>query len=180
MDSLKKYEIEKLKQVVLYILNKTQKISYYNLMKMIFCSDRYNLLKWGDMVTSQRYVTLPHGPVPSQLYYQIEKLKEGRKNYLDGIVKLDDDKYSVEALMSANEDYLSETDKESLIAGIKEVQDKGGDYKKVENSLHDDVYYRLKREKKPYSELDIAESGKATQEQIDRIKYQESINNALL
>lgn len=178
MNSLRKYEIDKLKQVVLYILNKTQGIAYYDLMKMIFCADRYNLLKWGDMVTSQHYAPLPHGPVPSELYTQIEKMQQGNENFLDGIVRLTD-KYTVEALVPSDEDYLSESDKEALDAGIKEVQDMGG-YENIEKTLHDAVYNRLKAARKPYSEEDIAESGNASEEQIARIRYEESLSHALL
>lgn len=178
MDSLKKFEIEKLKQIVLYILNKTQKISYYKLMKMIFCSDRNNLLKWGDMITNQCYVPLLHGPVPSELYTQIEKMKEGKDNFLNGIVRLVD-QYNIEALTKANEDYLSVTDKESIENGIQEVQNKSN-YKELEDSLHDDIYKRLKKEKRPYSEIDIAESGEANSAQIERIKYEESLRHALV
>ena len=49
--------------------------------------------------------------------------------------------YDVKPLRKADENYLSQTDKESLDYAINEL--KGKDYKEIEKYLHEAVYERM-------------------------------------
>ena len=49
------YNNQKIKEVVLYILSKAGDTGYFRLMKIMFCADRQNLLRWGDQITNLDY-----------------------------------------------------------------------------------------------------------------------------
>jgi len=43
-------------------------MSYLKLIKLLYLADREALLEWGRPVTTDRYVSMDHGPVVSQIY----------------------------------------------------------------------------------------------------------------
>lgn len=175
--TLKKYENQKVKEAILYVLNQTGVISYFELMKTLFCADRANLKRWGDPVTCLTYYAREHGPVPVSVYQSIKYPKPGRDfDFSDTLERVGD--YNVTPLRKANEDYLSQSDKESLDYAIKELG--GKDYKEIERYLHESVYERLYATKsKRYTNADIAATDGATEQMIIRIKENEKIASLL-
>lgn len=173
------YQHQKIKEVILYILNKTGDISYYMLMKILFCAERANLLKWGEQITDLKFYARDHGPVPSSLYTHICNHKKGIESNCSDIFQFVDD-YNIHPQRKANLDYLSQSDIESLDMGIEELA--GMNYKEVEAYLHDDIYNRIISAGgiKKYSQIDIAESGKASEVALDRIANQQKLSRALL
>ena len=54
----------------------------YQLMKILFCPERVNLVACGDQITDLKFQAGKHGPVPYELYSEIteramENLKQG-------------------------------------------------------------------------------------------------------
>ncbi len=177
MNVFNTYQEQKLKEVLLYILGKTGNISYYKLMKMIFCAERRNLILWGEQITNLKYEAREHGPVPVSLYKEICNQKKNGTSRISDIINLIDG-YCVYASRKPNMDYISASDVESLDYGIEEIAKM--DYKEIETYLHDDVYTRLSSSKnKLYSQKDIAESGNASKEVLEWIVYQNRLSRAL-
>lgn len=179
MDNLfVKYQCQKLKEVILYVLNKTGDISYYMLMKILFCAERTNLIKWGEQMTDLKFYAREHGPVPSPLYNHICDHKKGDASEFADIFQFIDE-YNIHPLRDFDAEYLSQSDIESLDMGIKELA--GKNYKEVEAYLHDEIYKRIKSAggSKKYSQLDIAASGDASKVALDRIAYQQNLSCAL-
>ena len=52
---IENYNLQKVKEVMLYILNEMGDIDYYKLMKTVFCADRNNLMLWGEPITNLVY-----------------------------------------------------------------------------------------------------------------------------
>ncbi len=173
-----RYKKEKLKEVVLYILEKTGDISYYKLMKILYCSERANIVNYGDQITDVKFYARQHGPVPNELYSEITKAQNDDDNDLKDIVRIMD-KYTIHPLRKSNRDYLSLSDMESLDKGVAELE--GKTYDEVESYLHDGVYHNImKRKRRIYSLTDIAKSGNASDSMLNQILENRSISMSLL
>lgn len=176
-ETLRKYENKKVMEAILYVLNKTGIISYFMLMKILFCADRANLKKWGDPVTCLVYYAREHGPVPVSVYQAIKYPKPERDfDFSDTLERIG--MYDVKPLRKADENYLSQTDKESLDYAINEL--KGKDYKEIEKYLHEAVYERLYASKnKRYSHIDIASTEEVSEEVLAHIRENDIIAKML-
>ena len=84
------------------------------LMKILFCAERFNLKRWGDPVTCLNYYARKHGPVPVSVYQSIKYPKPERDfDFSDTLERVGE--YDVRPLRKADENYLSQTDKELLL-----------------------------------------------------------------
>ena len=174
----KEYLEQRIKEIILYILSKTDVTSYYKLMKILFCADRQNLVKYGSTITNLKYKALEHGPVPENLYSEIKGLQSGGSSNLSDIMNFVS-KYYVSPKRNPNIDYLSKADKISLDKAIEELGDM--DYKQTESYLHDDIYKKVVNTKdKVYTVEDIAKSGHATDEMLNYIQMQAETAKMLL
>jgi len=176
-ETLRKYENKKVTEAILYVLNKTGVISYFMLMKILFCADRANLKKWGDPVTCLVYYAREHGPVPVSVYQSIKYPKPDRDfDFSDTMERIG--KYDIKPLRKADESYLSQTDKDSLDYAIRELQ--GKDYKEIEKYLHESVYERLYASKnKRYSHIDIASTEEVSDAELAQIRENDKIAKML-
>ena len=170
------FYLQKVKEMILYILDKTGDIDYYKLMKILFCSDRNNLLVWAEPITNLVYTAKEHGPVPLSIYKMIVRSGSGQDNSLDDIItRLDE--FIVHGKRKPNMDYISQTDVEAMDPAISYLKDK--DYKDIEKELHEKVFFRLFPLKKAYSLTDIAETAGADKKTLQRIVSNEKLNRAL-
>ena len=81
-------------------------------------------------------------------------------------------------MRKADENYLSQTDQESLDYGISELQ--GKDYKEIEKYLHGAVYERLYASKnKRYSHIDIASTEEVSDAVLAQIRENDIIAKML-
>lgn len=174
---LKNYENQKIKEVILYILSQKGVISYFELMKIMFCAERRNLIKWGDPVTSLQYYARKHGPVPLSVYYKIKQEKKGEASDLSDTLSMVDE-FKVKANRLPNMDYISVSDKESIDYAIKELS--GMDYKEIESYLHESVYERIYATyRKHYSHTDMALTDGASKQALSLINENDNIAKAL-
>ncbi len=176
-ETLKKIENQKVKEAILYVLNRTGVISYFELMKILFCADRANLKRWGDPVTCLNYYARKHGPVPVSVYQAIKYPKPERDfDFSDTLERVGE--YNVKPLRMPEEDFLSKTDKESLDYAIEELQ--GKDYKEIEKYLHEGVYERLYASKnKRYTHIDIASTEDVSDAVLAQIRENDIITKLL-
>jgi hypothetical protein len=114
------YQAQKVKEVMLYILNKAGDTGYFRLMKTMFCADRQNLLKWGDQITELDYFARKHGPVPTSVHDGLLSVYQGTESEFSDILTVCGNFMMVHPLREPNLDYLSETDKESIDKAIDE------------------------------------------------------------
>lgn len=112
---------------ILYIIDKMNgQVNKYNLMKIIFATDKYHLNKYGRPVTGDYYISMEYGTVPSN----IKDIIDGNnKDYYLNILQIDnypfevsDEKrnYFIKSNIKPNKEGLSESDIEALDEGIKE------------------------------------------------------------
>jgi len=114
IDSIRQYEEQKIKEVLLYILEKTGVVDYYHLMKILYLAERQHLAKWGERITIDDYYALPHGPVPTRIYDALKSVKEGKSGFLSDIVAVSSDTPFVTALREADMGYLSKSEVDAL------------------------------------------------------------------
>jgi hypothetical protein len=177
MNNYQKYQEQKTREALLYILSKAGDTGYFRLMKTIFCADRQNLLRWGDKITNLDYYARKHGPVPIKVHDELLSVFQGHPTELSDILTVKGN-YVVHAMREPDMAYLSETDKESLDAAVRELKELNRD--QIELYLHDNVYRRLIATKeKRYSQEDIAKSGGASAAQIAKIQSEQQLLMAL-
>lgn len=173
---LKNYHEQKAHEVMLYILGKEGTMSYYKLMKVMFCAERRNLLRWGDPLTALHYAARQHGPVPVRIYDEIATAKRGDGVVVQGGLRMQGE-FDIRAERPANMDYLSVSDVEAIDAAISELHGKG--WNEIEKESHDAVYKRLCDTTMVYTREDIAETAGATEAQLARIRMNERMESVL-
>lgn len=63
------FEFDRSLAAITYFASKDiPELTTYKLLKLIFLSDKYHLVKYGRTLTGDRYAALPDGPVPSTIY----------------------------------------------------------------------------------------------------------------
>lgn len=179
------FEKRKLTEIVLYILNKTKGLDYYHVFKIIYFANIAHLAKYGFPMVSDEFCALQDGPVPSALYNCIKNDrycdKELQAMLNDNIRQgADDAYYMLEAKREADEDYFSKADMESLNNSIAENANLS--YGELRAKSHGEEWERAFNSKHGRKVMDIigmAKDGKASDDMIEYIKDNLSIEKAL-
>ena len=75
------------------------KMSYRKLINLLYLADREALLRWGRPITTDRYVSMDHGPVVSNVYELIRaEPQPGSGQYWRRFVSAPDANYDVSLL----------------------------------------------------------------------------------
>jgi uncharacterized phage-associated protein len=88
MDSTKaepifiKHNREKLLNAIIFFLNKTKKCGKLKLLKLLYFLDFIHFKQTGKSVTELRYFAWKMGPVPIELYHELDNPKEDLKEYI--------------------------------------------------------------------------------------------------
>lgn len=115
------YNRRKAIQAVLWFLNKHgNKLNKVHLIKLIFLADQHHLFRYARPIVGGQYFAMKLGPVPSELLDDIDR------SATDGTLPFTLKAYDVVTETTANEDFLSESDIETLGA----VNTKYGDMDK--------------------------------------------------
>lgn len=120
------YDKQRLVEIVLYILNKTNGLDYYHLFKVIYFANLNHLAKYGFPMVKDEFYALPDGPVPTKLYDCVKKKRsysdKELSSMLEGCVEKgnEDADYMMEAKRQPDMDYLSQADIEMLNLSIEE------------------------------------------------------------
>lgn len=87
------------------------KMSYMKLIKLLYLADREALLRWGRPITTDRYVSMDHGPVVSNVYELIRaEPQPGRGQYWRRFVSAPDGDYDVSLLATPAPAELSQAE----------------------------------------------------------------------
>lgn len=115
-----RFNEEKALEVLLYIVSRCSDM--YTALKVVYFADKDHLSKYGRSISTDRYVAMQHGPVPSAMY---DLVKEARNNSHDHIEPPPDQAFRVEGnhirpLREPDTNMLSETEREVLDKVIKQ------------------------------------------------------------
>ena len=178
VDTIKKYEDQRIKEVLLYILSKTGVVDYYHLMKILYLAERQHLAKWGEKITTDDYYALPHGPVPTRIYDALKAVKEENEGFLADVLTVEKDMPNVTPLRTPNMEYLSKSEVEALDNAIAKNIVKS--FAELEQMTHDEYYHKALANGRKMSIEDIARSGGASEEMIQFIREEMAFDKALL
>jgi uncharacterized phage-associated protein len=94
------------------------KMSYMKLIKLLYLADREALLRWGRPITTDRYVSMDHGPVVSNVYEMIRaEPQPGRGQFWRRLISEPDGNYDVSLLSAPASAELSAAE-ESLLREV--------------------------------------------------------------
>ena len=167
------YNIQVMKEALLYILEKEGKVRYYALMKTLYLAERDHLAQWGGRITQEVYHPLPYGPVPSGLY---DALKAEGETFLSDVLKVS--KTFVSALRKPNMEYLSQSEVYALDRAIQYVRTHN--FEEIKQATHDMFYQTARKERRAMTNEEIALSGGATPGMVAYINEQTAIDQALV
>ena len=115
--SLRFDEVKATQAAALVLKMRGGRMHYLKLIKILYLVDRAALLRWGIPVTTDRYISMDHGPAVSRIYNLItdDKPKPVWAKYISQPIG----EYEVELLSEAPTDRLSRAE-ETLIQEIYE------------------------------------------------------------
>ena len=179
-----KFDKEKIVEIVLYVLNKKGELDYYNLIKTIYFAELKHLAKWGRRITSDDVCAMPYGPVLSHLLNAVKGVEDesGLAGILAGTFKFagSDAPYVMLPLRSADEDYLSESEKEALDESISENASLS--FGQLKDKSHDAVwqeYFTNGTGRKVIPTLALADAAHASEAMKEYIKENVELDAAL-
>ena len=86
-------------------------MSYRKLIKLLYLADREALLRWGRPITTDRYVSMDHAPVVSNVYKIVRaEPQPGRGQYWRRFVSAPDANYDVGLLATPEPAELSQAE----------------------------------------------------------------------
>lgn len=180
------FDKQKLTEIVLYILNKTNGLDYYHVFKVIYFANVAHLVKYGFRMTTDEFCALPDGPVPSVLYNSVKEGYSGDKELEtminEGIVKGNEDAYyMLMAKRKPDMDYLSKAEIEEIDRSIKENAQLP--YGILKEKSHGNEWARAfgeqKSGRKVMDILGMARDGMASEDMLEYIKENLSVEEAL-
>lgn len=171
-----KFEWQRIKEIILYILNITKGLDYYRVFKVLYFAEKEHLKKYGTRMIADSFCALPYGPVPENLYQSIK----GRNlpPYLSDAIKFagEDASTVLLPLRACDLDYLSKSDIECLNNSIQE--NVSLTFNQLKEKSHDYAWNSTPKLKE-ISRVDMAKAAGATDAVIEYILEQEQIDELL-
>lgn len=172
---MKKFEQQKIVEIVLYILDKTKGIDYYHIFKILYFADMKHLAKWGSRIVEDDFFALNYGPVPTNLYDAVKEINSPNSELAILLHKsisfaFDDAPNVLLARKKPNIDYISKSEIEALNESIEENSWKTFD--ELKNKSHDDAWSEAyNSSNKSISPVSMAKVMKADDTIIEYINY---------
>ena len=182
---MKPYEQNKLIQIALYILNKTNGIDYYHLFKIMYFAEMKHLTKWGSKIIADDFYAIKYGPVPTQLYDTVKDNRNAEPGlvflFKESIKKGDKDASNVLwAKKEADLNYISKSEIQDLDESIEENAHLL--FNDLMNKSHDEAWneaYNHEHGNAIITSESIAKVMNADPNTIQYIKDQKEIDTAL-
>lgn len=180
------YQIEKIKAVILYIMQSfTEGVDYIKLFKILYFAQRDHIAKYGKVIVDDSFKALKHGPVPTYTYkgLQIAEGKPLKGDFEDFLKYFEVKDKKVYATAMPDMDYISGAEKRSLDASI--MNHKDIDPYDLSDLSHDSAWKEaIERmqddpQKNFITIIDMARAGNATKEMVDYIREKQILKNAL-
>lgn len=169
MNTISLFDKDVTLNAVLYILEHMDGVSnMHKIFKTLYLADRQHLSKYGRTITSDVYIAMEFGPVPSRTD-DIFKAVRGDSYFPAGELKSYFEfinRYTIKPLKHSNVDYLSETDLECLDNAINFCKDKS--FNELTDYTHDFAYRNTARDRE-MSFKDILREVNDSEEYVDYI-----------
>ncbi len=167
---LNKFQLEKLAEVTLYIVNKVGGLGKYHIFKTLYFAQRMHLVEWGCPIVDDEFQALKYGPVPCYLYKGIRDVSK-KGSFLNGLLKKgsDDANNLFLANRPADMSYISKSEQRVLDKAVEEFASKSF------NELLELSHKKAWRETMPnavISPIKIAEEGGADEAMLEYISEQ--------
>jgi Protein of unknown function (DUF4065) len=119
VEALFKYDRESMLTAVLYILDKVGVADWHLVHKTFYIADKKSIAEYGKPISGNTYIRMNFGPVPSELDYLLEALRQhGAHTSYFGVPVTDllrvEGKNQLQGLQAPNLKYLSRTDRDCL------------------------------------------------------------------
>jgi uncharacterized phage-associated protein len=119
---------DKIQEAILYLLTLRAPLTQYQIVKALWFADSSHLTEYGRPVTFDNYVAMQQGPVPSLAYdalkpdFAFDKVFGNGRPWRFSRHHRREDVRNIYKKREPRLEYLSETDKEALKAGLKRVE----------------------------------------------------------
>jgi len=174
--SVENIDVDKLRAVVLYIIQKMGKLDIHRLFKLMYFAEVEHLAKYGRTITTDQYTAMTYGPVPSFLYNSVKYNRneicatESCKDLSSSFIMID--KKTIFSDSSPDLDELSNSDIKCLDNSILENKDLS--MQKLTDKSHMYAWKKAKasnpnRNNNPIIISDIAKDGGASEDMINFI-----------
>lgn len=136
-----KFNAQKALEVLLYIAQKCPDM--YTALKIVYFADKEHLSKYARLISTDKYVAMSHGPVPSGTYDLVKYVRNGRLDLID--LPLKDafrvDGHNIVPLRDPDVSLLSESEIECLDNSIEAFG--GKSFNELKLISHNDPAYML-------------------------------------
>lgn len=144
MESIFRYNREKMLTSVLYILDQVGIADWHLVHKALYIAEKKSVVEYGKPISGNTYVRMNYGPVPSELDYLLEALRQhGAHTSYFGVPVTDllkvEGKHQLLGLQKPNVKYLSQTDRACLDYAIETC--KGLDFNQRTLLTHDFAWH---------------------------------------
>jgi len=151
----------------LFILNKTGKLDYHKLFKILYFAEQKHLIKYGRPITGDEYQAMRFGPVPSIIYDIFKAVEHDNNPFINSDEYRNQFEISrtggnpcVQAKSSADTDELAISELELLDASIAENKDLS--FERLTAKSHDKAWETYSKSADiEMNYLDIAKAGGA-------------------
>ena len=172
--------IERLKAIVLYVLNKVDDkcLGKHELFKILYFASQKHLVRYGDAIIDDFYA-MEFGPVPSML----SNLLKSKANRCQLSVEADEEtKYILRPLSEPDLDELSKLDIECLDDSI--IENNGLSFKELTNKSHDYAWQKswnspIGKRGEKMDIIDIAKAAGADEQTLEYIREELELEAAL-
>ncbi|RFP64348.1 DUF4065 domain-containing protein [Hymenobacter lapidiphilus] len=140
------FDYEKALNVLLYVVDQLGMPGYHQTFKTLYFAEQRSLATYGSAIVGDGFVKMEAGPVPSEIYNMV-KIADGRnqdnrlsegyiqtvRQHLRAVAP-----HRLQALMTPDLDFLSDTDRECLDAAIEFCRNRS--YQDLKDISHDTAW----------------------------------------
>jgi uncharacterized phage-associated protein len=138
------FDIEKAKAAVLLIAENIENPTLHKIFKILYFAEKKHLAKYGRPILKDRYIAMPFGPVPSEIFDFFKIIKGERafekraESFYNAFEVYGGKRYNVKTKERPNSQYLSESDAKCLLESIEENNALG--FRDLTEKSHDAVW----------------------------------------
>ena len=179
------FDRNKLRELVLYILDKTGGVDFYHAFKILYFAEMKHLAKWGSSIVPDEFCALKYGPVPTRLYDAVKDLNHPHmalSEELSEVIQFAGEDAPNILLPKRNTDmrFLSKSEIEAMDEAIAE--NKSLTFGQLMRKSHDDAWdeaHRRVNGTNIISPLSMAKVLHADNAMLEYIEEQMQIDSAL-
>ena len=179
------FDRNKLRELVLYILDKTGGVDFYHAFKILYFAEMKHLAKWGSSIVPDEFCALKYGPVPTRLYNAVKDLNHPHmalSEELSEVIQFAGEDAPNILLPKRNTDmrFLSKSEIEAMDEAIAE--NKSLTFGQLMRKSHDDAWdeaHRRVNGTNIISPLSMAKVLHADNAMLEYIEEQMQIDSAL-